>query len=120
MSRNHNYYVYLMASVAYVIYIGVTNDLVRRVEEHKNKISEGFTKKYNCNKLVYYEHFGHINDAIYRETEIKKWRREKKVKLIESENPRWNDLYDTITDRDSPKRDRETPSARASLGMTVK
>lgn len=90
-----------MASVSGVLYIGVTNNLVRRVEEHKDKIFDGFTKKYNCNKLVYYEYFGHINDALYRETEIKKWRREKKIFLIEKINNRWRDLYDEITDRDS-------------------
>ena len=74
------------------MYIGVTNDLVRRLYEHKNKFYDGFTKKYNLNKLVYFELFIDINEAIRREKEIKKWRREKKNKLVESINPAWRDL----------------------------
>ncbi len=76
-----------------VIYVGMTNDLKRRVYEHRNKLSDGFTKKYNLTKLVYYELFFDINDAIRREKEIKGWRREKKNNLIESMNPEWLDLY---------------------------
>jgi len=67
-------------------YIGVTNNLIRRVYEHKNKLIEGFTKKYNINKLVYYESCDSINYAIQREKEIKRWRREKKDKLVNSKN----------------------------------
>lgn len=74
------------------MYIGVTNDLVRRLYEHKNKLYDGFTKKYNLNKLVYFELFFDINEAIKREKEIKKWRRDKKNKLVESINPEWRDL----------------------------
>ena len=74
------------------MYVGVTNDLVRRVYEHKNKIYEGFTKKYNLKKLVYFELFYDIKEAILREKEIKKWRREKKNSLVESKNPSWKDL----------------------------
>jgi putative endonuclease len=74
------------------MYIGVTNDLVRRLYEHKNKLNDGFTKKYNLNKLVYFELFFDINEAVKREKEIKKWRREKKNKLVESINPEWRDL----------------------------
>ena len=96
-SKNHNYYVYIMASVNSVIYIGVTNNLVKRVEEHKNEVKDGFSKKYKTNKLVYYEYFGDINDAIRREKELKGWRREKKVKLIQSTNFRWKDMYDDLT-----------------------
>ena len=88
-----------MASVGFVLYTGVTNDLVERVEQHKDEVYEGFSKKYKTKKLVYYEHYNDINRAIYREKEIKAWRREKKVKLIESMNPKWNDLYFEITDR---------------------
>jgi len=91
--RNYNFYVYIMASGSGTLYIGVTNDLIRRVYEHKEKIIEGFTKKYFCTKLVYYEHFSDINSAITREKEIKKWRREKKENLIKGINPHWNDLY---------------------------
>ena len=74
----------------------MTNDLERRIYEHKNKIFEGFSKKYNLNKLVYYEHTNDVNAAIRREKEIKKWRREKKNKLIESMNPEWKDLAEEI------------------------
>lgn len=75
-----------------VLYVGMTNSLERRLYEHKNKLLEGFTKKYNLNKLVYFEEFSDVNQAIQREKEIKKWRREKKNKLIESLNPGWDDL----------------------------
>jgi putative endonuclease len=74
----------------------MTNDLERRIYEHKNKIFEGFSKKYNLNKLVYYEHTNDVNAAIRREKEIKKWRREKKNKLIDSMNPEWKDLAEEI------------------------
>ena len=74
----------------------MTNDIERRINEHKNKIFEGFSKKYNLNKLVYYEHTNDVNAAIRREKEIKKWRREKKNKLIESMNPEWKDLAEEI------------------------
>ncbi len=75
-----------------VLYIGVTGNLQNRVYEHENGLIEGFTKKYNCHYLVYYEHFQHINDAISREKEIKKWRREKKENLINGFNPKRNFL----------------------------
>lgn len=74
------------------MYVGVTNDLTRRIYEHKNKIYDGFTKKYNLNKLVYFELFSEVEAAIRREKEIKKWRREKKNNLVESKNPDWKDL----------------------------
>ena len=74
----------------------MTNDLERRNYEHKSKIFEGFSKKYNLNKLVYYEYTNDVNAAIRREKEIKKWRREKKNKLIESMNPEWKDLAEEI------------------------
>lgn len=82
-----------MASKSGTLYIGVTNDLIRRVTEHKQGIIPGFTKKYNCNKLIYYERYQNINDAISREKEIKKWRRENKIKLFEPTNPGWRDLF---------------------------
>ncbi len=94
--KQHNYYVYIMASATGVIYVGVTNDLIRRVEEHKNEIVEGFSKKYKTNELVYYEYFRDIKYAIAREKELKGWRREKKVALIEKTNPNWSNLYDKL------------------------
>ena len=75
------------------LYTGVTNDLKRRVYEHKNKLAEGFTKKYNVDKLVFYEIYNDINDAIAREKQIKGSSRAKKIKLIEEMNNKWNDLY---------------------------
>ncbi len=100
-----------MASISYVIYVGVTNDLIERVEQHKDEVGGGFSKKYKTKKPVYYEHYNGIKQAIYREKEIKAWRREKKIKLIQSMNPKWKDLYWDITDRDPS-------SPRGSLGMT--
>ena len=96
---NRNYYIYILTNWNNtVMYIGVTNNLQRRLFEHKNKLIDGFSKKYNCNKLVYYELFFDINDAIRREKEIKKWRREKKNNLVESMNPKWKDLKDEFED----------------------
>ena len=79
-----------------VLYTGVTNDLKRRVYEHKNKLAEGFTKKYNIDKLVFYEIYNDINEAITREKQIKGGSRARKIKLIEEMNNKWNDLYDQI------------------------
>ena len=75
-----------------VLYTGVTNNLERRVYEHKNKLVDGFTKKYNVNKLVYFDQTSDVESAILREKEIKTWTREKKNALVESINPKWNDL----------------------------
>lgn len=87
------YYVYIMASFNQVLYIGVTNDLRRRVYQHKNKSHpESFTARYNVNRLIYFETFGDIQAAIAREKQLKSWRREKKVALFTAENPRWQDL----------------------------
>ena len=79
-----------------VLYTGVTSDLKRRVYEHKHRLKEGFTKRYNVDRLVYYEQFAEITDAIYREKQIKGGSRKKKVDLIRSMNPGWKDLYDSI------------------------
>ena len=90
---DRSYYVYLITNWNNkVIYTGVTNNLTRRVYEHKNKLTEGFTKKYNINKLVYFEQTNDVSAAIAREKEIKKWRREKKNNLVNSVNPEWKDL----------------------------
>lgn len=86
------FHVYIMASASGVLYIGVTNDLDRRVIEHKQKLVPGFSRTYNTTKLVYFEPFGDIRNAIAREKQLKRWRREKKVFLIEKQNPRWLDL----------------------------
>ena len=90
------YCVYITASISRVIYIGMTGNLPRRIWEHKNKIVEGFTKKYNVNRLVYFEQTGDVMSAIAREKQLKKWRREKKIKLIEGMNPSWKDLFEIL------------------------
>ena len=87
------YYVYLVTTYNNkVMYVGITNNLARRIYEHKNKLVDGFTKKYNISKLVYFEHTSDVLSAIAREKEIKKWRREKKNKLVNAANPEWKDL----------------------------
>ena len=98
-----DYYVYILASKKDgVLYIGVTNDLVRRVYEHKNDIVKGFTQKYFVKKLVYYEVTKSVVIAIQREKQLKKWKREWKIALIEEFNPEWNDLYYEIGGTDDP------------------
>ena len=86
------YYVYILASLTRVLYTGVTNDLERRVREHKEKRNEGFTCRYHVDRLVYFEQFVEIVDAIAREKQIKGWKRVKKIALIESKNAKWEDL----------------------------
>jgi putative endonuclease len=86
-----------MASRAGVLYTGVTNDLNRRISEHKERQISGFSKRYKVNRLVYYESMNDVKDAIAREKQIKRWRREKKEHLIESINPEWNDLAREIS-----------------------
>jgi len=95
--RGHNYFVNIVTNKnKSVLYIGVTNDLQRRTYEHENGLIQGFTKKYNCNFLIYYEHFQQVEDAISREKEIKKWRREKKENIIKAFNPDWKFLNEEI------------------------
>ena len=91
----HQYYVYILTNKANtVLYVGVTNDLVSRVSQHKQKLFKGFSAKYNCNKLVHYEDFQWIQDAIAREKQLKAGSRQKKIELIIGNNPLWNDLSD--------------------------
>ncbi len=89
-----SYYVYILSSRAKRLYIGVTNDLERRIAEHKTAALKGFAKKYNINRLVHIEESDSIRSAIEREKQLKAWRREKKVAQIESDNPEWDDLVD--------------------------
>ena len=79
------------------IYIGVTSDLIKRIWEHKNKTLEGFTKRYEVDQLVYYEIHDSAESALTREKQMKEWKRQWKINLIEEENPHWHDLYDRIT-----------------------
>ncbi|MHC4536908.1 MAG: GIY-YIG nuclease family protein [Planctomycetota bacterium] len=92
------YFVYIIASKKNgTLYIGVTNNLLKRIYEHKKELVEGFTQKYGVHKLVYYEIFKNIQDAITREKNMKKWKRKWKMELIEKCNPNWEDLYCTLS-----------------------
>lgn len=93
MIYNKNYYVYILTNWNNkVMYIGVTNNLERRIQEHKSKQIEGFTKKYNVTKLVYYDITNDVNEAIAMEKKLKGWKRDRKNSLVESINPEWKDL----------------------------
>jgi len=94
---NKVYFVYVITNKKHsVLYTGVTNNLIKRVYGHKNKVVKGFSEKYNVNKLVYYEVFDSIETAIMREKQIKAGRRKKKLELINKFNKEWNDLYEEI------------------------
>jgi len=89
----HQYYLYILTNKKNgTLYVGVTNDLERRIFEHKHKLVDGFTQKYGLDKLVYFEVFQYVNDAIKREKNIKRWKRQWKIDLIEQDNPQWEDL----------------------------
>ncbi|HRQ36342.1 MAG TPA: GIY-YIG nuclease family protein [Chloroflexota bacterium] len=91
------FFVYILASKKNgTLYIGMTNNLVRRVYEHKNNMNEGFTKKYGVHRLVYFEPIEDARAAIIREKQMKKWKREWKINLIEKDNPDWDDLYESL------------------------
>jgi putative endonuclease len=93
-----DYYVYILASKRNgTLYIGITSDLIKRAWEHKNKVVEGFTQKYNVDKLVYYEQYKDAENAIRRGKRLKKYNRKWKLDLIEKFNPNWKDLYDDIS-----------------------
>jgi putative endonuclease len=97
LSREHRYFVYLMASKPYgTLYVGVTSMLAARAAEHREEVLEGFTKKYGVNVLVWFEEFADVHDAIRREKQIKKWQRAWKIELIEKVNPTWQDLFPKI------------------------
>ncbi len=93
-----SYFVYILSSQRNgTLYIGVTSDLLKRIWEHKNKKVDGFTKKYDVDKLVYFEQTENVMSALEREKQLKKWNRSWKIKLIENKNPKWQDLYLTLT-----------------------
>lgn len=93
-----SYFVYILASKNKVLYVGMTNVLARRIFEHKSGSVEGFTKRYNVNKLVYFESKPDLESAIKREKQIKNWHRQWKINLIEEKNKEWRDLYSEISD----------------------
>ena len=92
MPKDHEYWVYIMASASGTLYVGMTNDLDVRVRQHKAGEIEGFSKRYHCDRLVYYESYDWVHRAIGREKQLKGWKRSRKIALIESKNPRWQDL----------------------------
>jgi len=94
MGTGRQYYVYIMANQSKTLYAGVTGNIKKRIHQHKQKLVDGFTKKYNIDRLVYYEAFDNVNSAIAAEKTIKGWRREKKIELIQTDNPNWRDLSD--------------------------
>jgi putative endonuclease len=113
------YYVYILTNRSGTLYVGVTNNLLRRLYEHKHKLIPGFTKRYKIDRLVYYEHTPDVRAAIAREKQIKPWRREKKVALIESKNRDWHDLSAgwfskwTESDANNARRDPSAPFGRS-------
>ena len=90
--QDHHYYVYIVASRTHVLYCGMTNNIRRRAEEHREARIPGFTATYKCNRLVWFEHSQYVHNAIDREKQIKRWGRAKKIRLIEQTNPTWADL----------------------------
>ena len=92
---NHEYWVYILTSRSGTLYIGMTNNIERRLREHKSSVFDGFPSKYHCDRLVYLEGFDDVRNAIDREKQLKGWRREKKIALIEKQNPRWQNLAET-------------------------
>jgi len=90
--QDRQYFVYIMASASGTLYTGVTNDLYKRVYQHKNDLTPGFTKKYKCHKIVYIEETSEVESAIIREKQIKGWTRKKKEDLIKTKNPHWKDF----------------------------
>ena len=100
--REQRYYVYIVASKSRVLYTGVTNSIRRRVWEHKHDLFPGFSRKYRCHRLVYVEEFQYVDKAIAREKQIKGWRRQKKVALIEASNPTWEDLSESWSEEIGP------------------
>jgi putative endonuclease len=95
---SHHYFVYILSNKYHTVYyVGVTNNLVRRIFEHRGKLADGFTKKYNVSKLLYFEEYNDVQEALNREKQIKDFRRSKKIALIEKMNSNWNDLFEEIS-----------------------
>jgi len=107
--KTHSYSVYIVASKSRVIYIGMTNNLERRVYEHKNDLTDSFSKKYRCHRLVYFELFDEVLKAIDREKQLKRWNRAKKIWLIERQNPTWEDLAAELFTKHRYQPDKQVP-----------
>jgi putative endonuclease len=112
--REHHYYVYIVASRTHTLYIGITDNIGRRVEQHRNAELPGFTATYRCNRLVFLENYQYVQKAIAREKQLKGWRRSKKIWLIELTNPTWSDLSEVWT-----KKPQVPPLRYAPVGMTI-
>jgi putative endonuclease len=106
---NPSYSVYIVASKSRAIYIGMTSNLERRVYEHKNNLVDGFSKKYRCHRLVYFESFDEVRKAIDREKQLKRWNRAKKICLIERQNPTWEDLAAELFSKHMYQPDKQVP-----------
>ena len=107
--KTHSYSVYIIASKSRVLYIGVTSNLEQRIYEHKNDLVDGFSKKYRCHCLVYYELFDKVLKAIDREKQLKRWNRRKKVWLIGRQNPTWEDLAADLFNKHMHQPDKQVP-----------
>ena len=107
--KNHCYFVYMAPSKSRVIYIGMTNDLHRRIFEHRNALIEGFTEQYRCHRLVYFESFDDVHKAIGREKQLKRWSRVKKIWLIEQKNRTWEDLSESWYTRHQFQPEKQVP-----------
>jgi putative endonuclease len=107
--NNRSFSVYIIASKSRAIYIGMTSNLERRVYEHKNDLVDGFSKKYRCHRLVYWESFDEVHKAIDREKQLKRWNRTKKTQLIERRNPTWEDLAAELFTSHQYQPDKQVP-----------
>jgi putative endonuclease len=116
VNRGKTYYVYILASRSRNLYTGVTNSLKRRVREHKEGLVPGFTRKYRINRLVHFESFADVRDAIRREKQVKAWRRAKRVALISRHNPAWADLAEGWFDKKPRKSRSLAPNGRKGSG----
>jgi putative endonuclease len=120
MKPEYQFFVYIMASKSRVLYTGITNDLRIRVLQHKLGEIEGFTKRYKVHRLVYFESYKYVSNAIGREKEIKSWRRDKRIKLVESFNPTWEDLAISVEALNGtagpPLRMKHDPAKRQCFG----
>jgi len=96
MPREHHYYVYILSNKSRTLYVGVTNKLLVRVEQHRTGECDGFTQRYNIHRLMYFERFQFVLNAIAREKQIKGWLRAREIALIEAENPAWDDLFPAL------------------------
>jgi putative endonuclease len=115
MTRTKMYYVYILSSLSGTLYIGITSNLEKRMAEHKEGMISGFTKQYSVHRLVYFEGYDDVRRAIAREKQLKGWRREKQIALIEEKNPRWKDLAKAWYESRGPStRDRDTAAVARS------